>query len=160
VTTETEEIRIYDDNIRLSYIYRQPLEELQMATIGYLSEWSGVPKECFDQDASWNMLKYTDGHFAWHKDKVRFKEGYEHMGTQIVFPPLEYSRFEEGSLTIFETDGRVLKFRPEENVWFYIIIPLGFAHTVEKVIGTRFSLTKEVYILKGTKLPNEPKPQE
>lgn len=97
------------------------------------------------------MLKYIDGHFAWHKDKVRTKEGFEHLGTQIVFPPEEYSRFEEGSLIILETDGRVLKFRPEEGAWFYLIIPLGFAHTVEKVIGTRFSFTKEVYIQKGTK---------
>ncbi len=55
-----------------------------------------------------------------------------------------------------ENDGRILKFRPEEEgIWFYLIIPLGFAHTVEKVIGTRFSFTKEVYVLNGTKLPIE-----
>jgi hypothetical protein len=76
VTTETEEIRVYDDNVRLSYIYRRPLEELQLSTIGYLSEWSGMPVECLDSDPGWNMLKYIDGHFAWHKDKVRFKEGF------------------------------------------------------------------------------------
>lgn len=99
------------------------------------------------------MLRYIDGHFAWHKDKVRFKEGFEHLGTQIIFPPLEYSPFEDGSLTVMENDGRILKFRPAEGCWFYLIIPLGYAHTVEKVIGTRYSFTKEVYIAKGTKLP-------
>ena len=56
-----------------------------------------------------------------------------------------------------ENDGRILKFRPEEGIWLYLIIPLGYAHTVEKVIGTRFSFTKEMYILKDTKLPIEPK---
>jgi hypothetical protein len=59
---------------------------------------------------------------------------------------LNFSRYEEGTLNILDIDEKLLKFRPEENVWFYIIIPLGYAHTVDKVIGTRFTFTKEVYI--------------
>ena len=101
-----------------------------MSTIGYLEEWAGVPRDCFDPDPSWNMLKYINGHFAWHKDKVRVKKGFQHLGTQIILPPLGYSRFQDGELKIMENDGRLLSFRPEEGVWFYIIIPLGYLHVV------------------------------
>ncbi len=142
MATEKAELRVYDDTVRMSFFYRQNLPELQNATIEFLSTWSGRPVTDFDQDPDWNLLKYIDGHFAWHKDKVRFKSTFQHLGTQIVFPPLSYSPFENGELNIFEDSNMLKTYRPVEDSWFYIIIPLGYAHCVERVKGTRYSFTK------------------
>jgi hypothetical protein len=145
VTTDKQEIRVYDDNVRLSEIYRSNLEEIQEATLKYLSIWSGRPVLDFDQDPDWNMLRYIDGHFTWHKDKVRFKTGFEHLGTQIILPPMPFSRFDGGSLIIATADSNIVLV-PDEESWTYLILPLGYAHCVEKVRGTRYSFTKEIYV--------------
>lgn len=118
---------------------------MQDATIQYLEDWSGIEKDRFDQDPDWNMLKYVNGHFVWHKDKVRFKTGFEHLGTQIVLPPRPWASYDGGALNIAVNEENMV-ITPDEGSWIYLVIPLGYAHCVEKVKGTRYSFTKEVYV--------------
>lgn len=41
---------------------------------------------------------------------------------------------------------------PQEKDWTFVLMPLGYMHTVEQVKGMRYSFTREIYFNEGHKL--------